>query len=703
MRGLLGGILLVAGVGGLGWYASQGPAVSIEAALTNAAAEIAGSAQHDVSATVSGRDITVAGFVEDRTEQDALLAAFDDIAGRRIVNADAVEVLPVASPFFFSIVKDEAGTTASGNVPSASVAETLGFDGLDVANGEPDEAWPDAAAAVLAAVAPLKAANVVMADASVAVTGIAATPNELAAFNDLITALPEGYTATSEIDVEDDGTPLRLALNYDGTTLSGSGKIPADLDIEEVMITDTATSLDLNEGLAPSPDGAWPAFVKAALAALGALQDGDVALEGQTMTLSGTGTPAEIAAAEAALSDLPDGYAATTDISIFDDGVPFSLAVTKSDDGITASGKVPADFDAALLQSANTETLDTAFITDDTGVWPDIAAAGLAGLDALERGTLQVTTDTVSLNGEAQTPTERDAAIAALAGIDATTDIALLDDGLPVSVNLTYDAQTGASVAGKLPAGVAPEDIAAALGIAVADDGTDRAGLSSDIDILSAISSLRPFLPELSRMTYTATGEAASLEATAVPGADADRLGAALQTALGDTVAVDVAARSELPASGATRTNIFTGEQEVFTSGYWLPTFDFFATPESCTAQSDSIQARDQVQFVTGSAELDIQSIRAINALSALARKCALEGGVFLQVAGHTDNTGDPEANLALSQARADAVRDAILDRGLARSVVTAVGFGDTQPIADNETEEGRAANRRTAFNWNFE
>ena len=60
-------------------------------------------------------------------------------------------------------------------------------------------------------------------------------------------------------------------------------------------------------------------------------------------------------------------------------------------------------------------------------------------------------------------------------------------------------------------------------------------------------------------------------------------------------------------------------------------------------------------------------------------------------------------ANLPGPWLTAEAVREALLARGLARVGVSAVGYGDAQPIADNSTEAGRAANRRTEFNWIFE
>jgi len=64
-------------------------------------------------------------------------------------------------------------------------------------------------------------------------------------------------------------------------------------------------------------------------------------------------------------------------------------------------------------------------------------------------------------------------------------------------------------------------------------------------------------------------------------------------------------------------------------------------------------------------------------------------------VGGHTDNTGTPEANMKLSGERAKAVMAALIERGIAATRLTSQGFGQTQPIADNRLEEGRAKNRR--------
>lgn len=68
---------------------------------------------------------------------------------------------------------------------------------------------------------------------------------------------------------------------------------------------------------------------------------------------------------------------------------------------------------------------------------------------------------------------------------------------------------------------------------------------------------------------------------------------------------------------------------------------------------------------------------------------------VRIRISGHTDNVGDPRRNQALSESRAQAVRDYLVAHGIDASRIEAVGYGDTMPVASNDTEEGRAQNRR--------
>jgi hypothetical protein len=68
---------------------------------------------------------------------------------------------------------------------------------------------------------------------------------------------------------------------------------------------------------------------------------------------------------------------------------------------------------------------------------------------------------------------------------------------------------------------------------------------------------------------------------------------------------------------------------------------------------------------------------------------------IVIELGGHTDSVGSDEANLLLSQERVNSVRAYLVGKGVAQERISAVGYGETQPIADNKTDVGRAANRR--------
>ncbi len=101
----------------------------------------------------------------------------------------------------------------------------------------------------------------------------------------------------------------------------------------------------------------------------------------------------------------------------------------------------------------------------------------------------------------------------------------------------------------------------------------------------------------------------------------------------------------------------------------------------------------DNVLFETGKANLKNTSFKAIDELAtAMTAKTTME----VEIAGHTDNVGDKETNLRLSQERAEAVRDYLIKKSIEARRITAKGYGDTKPVADNNTEIGKQQNRRT-------
>jgi len=103
----------------------------------------------------------------------------------------------------------------------------------------------------------------------------------------------------------------------------------------------------------------------------------------------------------------------------------------------------------------------------------------------------------------------------------------------------------------------------------------------------------------------------------------------------------------------------------------------------------------DRLLFDTGSANLQPASQDQLANMAAILKAYP---GVKIRIGGYTDNTGDPAANLKLSQDRADNVMAELAKLGVDPSRMTAKGYGDANPIADNSTEEGRQKNRRISL-----
>ena len=110
---------------------------------------------------------------------------------------------------------------------------------------------------------------------------------------------------------------------------------------------------------------------------------------------------------------------------------------------------------------------------------------------------------------------------------------------------------------------------------------------------------------------------------------------------------------------------------------------------------SNQLNSLGNVTFEAGSSDLTNAGAVVVDNVARLLEQSP---GVRIEVHGHTDSDGDESANQVLSQQRAQAVVAALAQRGIDSSRLTAVGFGEAQPIAPNITEEGRATNRRIEF-----
>ena len=101
------------------------------------------------------------------------------------------------------------------------------------------------------------------------------------------------------------------------------------------------------------------------------------------------------------------------------------------------------------------------------------------------------------------------------------------------------------------------------------------------------------------------------------------------------------------------------------------------------------------VFFETGSADLKNESIAELDRLKKLLEE---NGQLKIQINGHTDNVGSEEDNLSLSENRAKAVYDYLIENNITADRLRYKGFGESDPIASNQSEDGRKENRRTEF-----
>lgn len=116
---------------------------------------------------------------------------------------------------------------------------------------------------------------------------------------------------------------------------------------------------------------------------------------------------------------------------------------------------------------------------------------------------------------------------------------------------------------------------------------------------------------------------------------------------------------------------------------------------DKCQAVVNKVRSEGVINFKRASADLDQQSDATLDQIAAVLTTCK---SARIEVQGHTDAEGTPERNANLSNRRARAVSDYLIRAGVSASRLTAVGYGETRPIAPNDTSENRAKNRRIEF-----
>ncbi len=588
-------IALVAGVGALGYWGTVDHAKDMEAAVaTNASAAVDGTSIHKVTTEISGRDITVTGIAHSEAERDAILARLGDVKGRRAIR-DELEILPVAETYAFNATKSEDGLALSGVMPTNGALDTIksgfgtakGIDSLSLASGEPDMKFGDAANSGLLALGKLSEGELNITGNTVRLRGLAQDAATLASVENI--ELPEGYTLEADLSVPlptRDAYTFSLTKNENGA-ISGQGFAPNEASAAAIKAAiGSDVDIELADG---APDVDWAELVGAGHAALGQMEQGEVSIRSNMLTVTGVA---------------PEG----------------------------ASEMITATLAEAMP-----------------------------------------------------------------VGAQLSTTIAEPDPILPpkTALNVFVDANEEITVYGDGPQDLSDQAVRDALGLPNTTK-IDVNGVDTEAGpALAELEAIKDWLPEFETALFEVSGDGITLEGETKSDVDA--------TLLAETLGSDdrfsgitVRPTQREYENGFKRLDLVNGDMMEYIAGYWIPVAAFDVSASSCTTNLEGLVQRQRVTYVLGDATLSPKARRAVNALAGLLRKCLVEDGMYVQIDGHTDSVGDDAYNLELSKARSASVVNALSERGITADRMKSAGYGESEPIATNDTEEGRAMNRRT-------
>ncbi len=643
------------------------------------------------SVAISDRDIMLEGDVALEADVDAV-AIFAQSMPEGYRWTDLVSVLrEEVSPFTFSVVKAADGSlNLNGYAPDDATKAALIDAGkavagdrpitadIQVADGMPDAEWPTLVQAGISAMNDMEAGRFDVVDNDVAFTNAPTT------------------------DAEPDAQPTSETASTESIEITASNV--ADDDAEATEVAEVAEVAEVTETEAADPADATETADQAELSR----SDGDVDAD----QLAETATTTENADVQPAGDD-SSVDAALVPASEEPELPPLTLTVDKAKEGNwSVRGTVP-DQDSrntlvgALQNYSGVDNVDVEL--ELTGGNPDerwlrFVNDRIASLDIIQAGRLHFEGDKAHLIGVVETPEDVEPVEAALAAIDQgmTIDLQPIDPRPIASLDLKLSAVSGVVLSGSLPEGMTENDALSALGIQGFDGELDVNGRGPIEPWRQNLAAIGDVLPTFDEATISLGGDRPKIRGSVPVHDDADAVARKVILAFSSDPQplVDIAPSTAAFVDGTRRANPLTRQEEDYRQGYWLPVIEIAAGEAVCNERAAAMLAADKIMFLRGEDDLDEQAETALDALAGLAHACLDGSGLVLEIGGHTDARGTASLNEELSQARADVVRNALSARGVDPASLVAVGYGDAQPVADNATEEGRAANRRITFDW---
>lgn len=503
-----------------------------------------------------------------------------------------------------------------------------------------------------------------------------------------------------------------LLLTREGDRLALAGRMPpGEAERLAAALADQGGALslaDLALPSAPPPDETrWRAELALALDALGAMESGAVEARPGTLKISGwIGSDSARRVLERRLREAaPEGVTLMLRISapppVFR---PFRFVAMQDGTGVevlachvqsAAEGRA-IDAHLTALRGAPASAGCEIGLGAPSGDWGEAAEAALDALSGLARGRVALTDRDVSFSASAPARPERFERAASRLQVALGDGWALHLSGPPLLTgalggeedeSLWFAARRRdgrATLSGRAPDEATREALIAyararfgpdaaredlAEGLAVADEPPPPSWRRAALASLDALGSLSSGAAAYDGRRATVSGAADGPVAAMTASRALDALEAETGVQALSVVTVDLPARADLLPLG----------------------------PRRCLDALASAQGDDPIGFEPGSPRIIPGSAAVLDRLAGILRRC---GGLVVQIEGHTDSQGRETTNMTLSRGRAEAVLEALRARGAPGWRMAARGYGESRPIADNGTEDGRAANRRIEFSY---
>lgn len=586
----------------------------IEADLTQRAAVAAGkSGLESASVSVAGRDVRVAGLVEDARRGGAV-AAIDSESGVRLVDASAMRALPLAQPYGWNARREGSQVVLGGVVPNAQAranvlaAAKAAIPGADIvdemsyAAGAPAN-FESAAAYALAGLGGLSAGQVGLSNQAYSIHGQAATLPSYRTVIESARALPNGMSLAAMHVTPPLVKPYVWSLAKDGARMTLQGFAPDVPAINAAGVAAQVPPLQIVNDLKPGaglPSGLDHKVATVfAAGLLGKLKTGVATYTDGVLSIVGEGYASDRAHVLDRLKGALPGGLKLGSVDIRDLGLSPAELKARADAEAAARAKAEQEAQAARLA----------------------AEAARAKAEADARAARLAAETAARARAEEEARARAAAEAAAKAKVEAEAKIAAEVNGLTAWLRALLKSGS----------------------VDVKDGVLSVTGEAWTPNLIAILDRLKGLLP------------------------GGLKLGAVNVTDLGAPSAPLPPVKSEQQAR----------------------------VDQACQLEFSGVLSRGTIRFKTGSANISEESGDVLDELVRVLKACS---DSEVEIAGHTDNVGQPDNNLDLSRRRAQAVVDYLIKAGVSSSKLSAAGYGETRPIATNETAEGKARNRRIEF-----